>query len=159
MIFVCESRVQVVWIIFHFCDFWSIFAWFFIHEFQGVFLRFLPCIWVLGWGLSSTSNIGVNPCLYPLRFHWFLLVPQKPRFLSSSKVGKGNHWIWKKPLLRTCSLCWGDPCVQVLFDLEHYSSRIKLGKKGADFGRKSRFSETSYRTMPSPTGQCPTWPR
>jgi hypothetical protein len=31
--------------------------------------------------------------------------------------------------------------------LKHYSSRIKLGKKNADFRRKSHFPETSYRTM------------
>jgi hypothetical protein len=31
--------------------------------------------------------------------------------------------------------------------VEHYRSRIKLGNKGADFGRKSYFPETSYRTM------------
>jgi hypothetical protein len=47
----------------------------------------------------------------------------------------------KKPLLGTCSLCWGDTCVQVLSDLVAYNSRIKIGKKGADFGRKSRFPE------------------
>jgi hypothetical protein len=36
-----------------------------------------------------------------------------------------------------------------------YSSRIKLEKR-ADFGRKLHFSETSYRTLFGPTGQCPT---
>jgi hypothetical protein len=89
-----------------------------------------------------------------------LISPCSPQTLVFEFIQNrnGNHWIWKKPLFRTCSLCWGDPFVQVSFDLKHYSSRIKLGKKGANFGRKSRFSETSYWTMPSPTGQCPTWP-
>jgi hypothetical protein len=86
-----------------------------------------------------------------LWFHGFLLVPPKPRFLSSSKIERGIIWFGKKPFLGTCSLCWGDPCVQVSFDLKKYSSRIKLGNKGADFGRKSCFPETSYRTMSGPT--------
>jgi hypothetical protein len=72
---------------------------------------------------------------------------------------KENHWIWEKPLLGTCSLCWSDPCVQVLFNLQYYSARIKVGKKEVDFGRKSCFLETSYQTMSSRTEQCPTWPR
>jgi hypothetical protein len=38
LIFVRESHLQVVWIIFLFYDFWSIFARFYIHEFGGVFL-------------------------------------------------------------------------------------------------------------------------
>jgi hypothetical protein len=38
LISVREPHLQVVWIIFLFCDFWSIFARFFIHEFGGVFL-------------------------------------------------------------------------------------------------------------------------
>jgi hypothetical protein len=39
--------------------------------------------------------------------------------------------------------------------LEHYNSRINLGKKGADFGRKLRFLKTSYHTMFGPTRQSP----
>jgi hypothetical protein len=40
--------------------------------------------------------------------------------------------------------------------LEYYRLRIKLMKKGADFGRKSRFPEISDRTMSGPTRQYPT---
>jgi hypothetical protein len=42
LIFVHDSRLQVVWVIFLFRDFWNIFARFFICEFEGVFLLFLP---------------------------------------------------------------------------------------------------------------------
>jgi hypothetical protein len=43
---------------------------------------------VLGRVSSSTSNLRVNSWLYPLRFLGFLLVPPKPRFFSSSKIGR-----------------------------------------------------------------------
>jgi hypothetical protein len=89
---------------------------------------------------------------------WISPRSPKPWFLSSSKIGWKIIGFGEKPLLGTCSLCWGDPYVQVSFDLVHYSSRIKFGKKGADFGRKSCFLETSYRIMSGLTRQCPTWP-
>jgi hypothetical protein len=53
-----------------------------------VFLRFLLWGWVLGWASSSTSILGVNPCLQPLWFDEFLLIPQSLGFSSSSKIGR-----------------------------------------------------------------------
>jgi hypothetical protein len=82
----------------------------------------------------------------PFNFIDFSLFPQNLGFLVHPK-SEGKSSDLGKTLLGTCSLGWGDPCVEVSFNLEHYSSRIKLGKKEADFGRKSRFSETSCQTM------------
>jgi hypothetical protein len=41
----------------------GIFGLIFDFMIRGVFLRFLPWIWVLGRASSSTSNLGVNPWL------------------------------------------------------------------------------------------------
>jgi hypothetical protein len=95
-----ESYPILICNIFHFCDFWRYFWPDFDFMIWGVFLRFLPWIWVLGWASSSTSNLGVNPWLKPLGFHGFLQVPVKPRFLSSSKIGReiigfGKNLFWE----------------------------------------------------------------
>jgi hypothetical protein len=87
----------------------------------------------------------------PFDFMDFSSFPQNLSFWVHLK-SEGKSFNLKNPLLGTCSLYWGDPCVQVSFDLEHYSSRIKLGKKGVDFERKSRTPTGQ------PTGQCPMWP-
>jgi hypothetical protein len=142
-----------------FVIFEGIFGLIFDFTIWGVFLWFLMWIWVLGRASLSTSNLEVNTWLYPLQFHGFLLVSPKPRFLSSSKIRRKIIGFGKNTLLRTCSLHWGDPCVQVSSYLVPYSSRIKLRKEGRDFGRKSCFLETSYRTIFGPTWQCPTWPK
>jgi hypothetical protein len=122
----------------------------FIREFGGVFLQFLPCIWVLGWVSSSNSNLGVNPWLQPLRFHGFLLVPLKPRFLSSSKIrreiiGFGKIIFWelvpcaKMTLVSKFHLIWST-----------IAQESNLGRKGQILRENHVFQRPPTRQFLAP---------
>jgi hypothetical protein len=82
----------------------------------------------------------------PFDFKDFSSFPWNLGFWFNPKL-EGKSLDLEKTLLETCSLCWDDPCVQVSSGLVSYSSRIKFGKEGVDFGRKSHFLETSYRIL------------
>jgi hypothetical protein len=148
---VCESRLQVVWIIFLFCYFQSIFAQFFICGLGGVFLWFLSWIWVIGWTSSSTSNLGVNPWLQPLWFHGFLLVPPKPRFFSSSKIRRKIVGFGKTLL---CELV---PCIDVTLVSKIHSIWSTIAQE-SKLGRKGRILGENHVLQRPPTRQCLMWP-
>jgi hypothetical protein len=89
---------------------------------------------VLGQAPSSTSNLGVNPLLKPLRFHEFLPVSPKPSSLSSSKIGRdifgfGKNLFWELV-----------PCVEVTLVSKFHliwcpiSQESRLKRKGQILG-------------------------
>ena len=87
-----------------------------------------PSIWRFRWFCSLTLGFWVHPKL-------------EGKSLNSGKTS-----------LRICSLCWGDPCVQVSSVLVSRSSRIKFGKKWANFGQERVKNSSSGRVQRSYRG-------
>jgi hypothetical protein len=119
-----------IFVLFHWIISYIVLSCFPFSWFSEVFLRSFSSIFSMGKVARIRLNMWAQSCSNSMA-----LAPLIWRFREFIQNWKGNLGIWEKPLLRTCSLYWDDPCVQVSSNLAPHSSRSSFGRKGLSFSQ------------------------